>query len=94
MAKDLQFFLAKQLVLDNLNSLQMSLARAVEEGMIDFEDEYYNELLGLIEDGETVQSWDELLEVITRAKALEIDIVAWFSHHGRTTLSLSWPNRQ
>lgn len=93
MARDPQFTQAKEDAIDNLKAIQRSLIQCVEEGMIDLEDAYYNEVLGLLEDASIVDSWDELLEIITLAKTLEIDVAAWLSRHGRTSLSLPWPNR-
>jgi hypothetical protein len=93
MAKDNQFFTAKQSVLENLETLQISLVRSVDEGMIDPEDAYYNELLGLLQDAELADNWDDLSEAITRARSLEIDVAAWLARHGRTTVSLSWPKQ-
>jgi hypothetical protein len=37
------------------------------------------------------KSFPELQEVISQAKLLEMDIDAWLSRKGRTTLSLEWP---
>ena len=91
MVKDPQLILAKQTVFENLEAILVSLNRCVEEGMLDLENEYYNEVLGLLEDARTADSLDELREAIVRAKTLEIDIAAWMSRHGRTTLSFSWP---
>jgi len=91
MAKDQALFLAKQSLYENLETLQTSLMRCVEEGMIDLDDDYYNEVLGLIQDSETLKTWGELAEAVARGKALETDIAAWLSRHGKTTVSLSWP---
>lgn len=91
MAKDPQLLHAKQIVFENLEAIQTSLNRCVEEGMIDLGDAYYNEILGLLEDARTAEGWDELKEAIVRAQTLEVDIAAWMSRHGRTTLSFAWP---
>lgn len=93
MARDLKFLEAKDLVIENLDAIQLSLIRCVEEGMIDLEDFYYNEVLALIEEAAIVSGWDELLEVVAKGKTLEIDIAAWLAHQGRTTLSLPWPRK-
>jgi len=93
MVKDTQLLLAKQTILENLEAIQASLNRCVQEGMIDLDDDYYNEILGLIEDARTVDNWDELMEAVVRAKTLEIDIASWLSRHGRTTLSFNWPKK-
>ncbi len=79
-------------VIDNLEALKMSLQRCVNEGMLDVGDVYYNELIDLIDDAEIVQNWDELKEIVTRAKTIEVDIDAWLSIRGSTTISMIWPN--
>lgn len=78
-------------VLDNLEALQMKLQRCVNEGMLDEGDAYYNELLDFIEDAEIVTTWDELTEIVTRAKTIEVDLDAWLSIRGTTTISMIWP---
>lgn len=79
-------------VLDNLQALQMSLERCVNQGMIDEGEYYYNQLVDLISDAEIVKTWDELEEVIAKAKTIEIDLDAWLSVRGSTTISMLWPN--
>lgn len=95
MAKDkdaiLKFARAKGDTLENLEAIKTSLVRCIEEGMIDEDDAYYNELLGLIDDAHIIDTWEELAEIITKAKTLEIDVAAWLSFHGRTSVSLPWP---
>jgi hypothetical protein len=93
MAKDRRLTQAKQVVFHNLEDLQVNLSRSVAEGMVDLDDDYYNEVLGLLDDARTAENWDELMEAIVRAKTLEMDIAAWMSMHGRTTVSYSWPKR-
>lgn len=80
-------------VLDNLEALQFSLQRCVNEGMLDEGDAYYNELVDLIDDTEIITNWDELTEIITRAKTIEVDIDAWLSIRGNTTISMIWPTK-
>jgi hypothetical protein len=80
-------------VVDNLQALQMLLERCVNQGMIDEGEYYYNELVDLISDGEIVKNWDELAEIITRAKTIEVDIDAWLSLRGNTTISMIWPTQ-
>lgn len=79
-------------VTDNLRSLQMLLERCVDQGMIDAGEYYYNELVDLISDAEIVKNWDELQEIITKAKTIEVDIDVWLSSRGSTTISMLWPN--
>jgi len=96
MAKDspkFQFLEAKDTILENLEVLRTSLIFCVDEGMIDREDVLYNELLGLIDDVSVGKNWDEMEELIAKAKILEQDIAAWLSLHGKTSVSLPWPKR-
>ncbi len=93
MAKDHRLTQAKRAVFQNLEDIQVNLRRSVEEGMVDLDNDYYNEVLGLLEDARTAENWDELMEAIVRAKTMEMDIAAWMSMRGRTTVSYSWPKR-
>ena len=92
MTKDPKIVQAKDDILENLEAIQMILDRCVDEGMIDYESAYYNELSDLVKETHQATLWNELEEVITLAKTLETDIDAWLSVHGRTTVSLIWPN--
>lgn len=93
MAKDPQFSKAKETVVENLEAIKNSLVRCVEDGMIDTDDYFYNEVLGLLADASIVKSWDELVEAITKAKTLEVDIAAFLARKGRTSVSLPWPKK-
>jgi hypothetical protein len=96
MAKDqkvLEFMESRTDVVENLEAIQLNMSRCVEEGKIDLEDAYYNELLTLIDEAELSETWDELMEVVSKAKVLEIDVAAWLAGHGRTSVSLPWPKR-
>lgn len=91
MAKDLEFLKAKGNAVENLKAIQLNLTRCVDEGMIDLEDTYYNELISLIDEASLSKNWPELMEVVAKAKILEIDVAAWLSGHGQTSISLPWP---
>ncbi|MCL4419521.1 hypothetical protein M1146_05490, partial [Patescibacteria group bacterium] len=78
--------------LDNLQALRMLLERCVDEGMLDEGESYYNELVDLVSDAEILKTWDELAEIITKAKTIEIDIDTWLSVRGNTTISMQWPS--
>jgi uncharacterized protein YjgD (DUF1641 family) len=93
MTKDPKFSQAVSDVMDNLQVLQVALNRAVDEGMIDEGSSYYNELLDLLEDARIVKTWEELMEIISLAKTIEVDIDAWVSLRGATSISLSWPSQ-
>ena len=87
----LQFLESKSDTVENLKAIQMNLNRCVNEGMIDLEDTYYNELISLIDEASIAENWDELSEVISKAKVLEIDVAAWLAGQGQTSISLPWP---
>ncbi len=91
MAKDIDFLKAKGDTVENLKAIQLNLNRCVEEGMLDVEDTYYNELLSLIDEASLSKNWAELMEVVSQAKILEVDVAAWLAGHGQTSLSLPWP---
>lgn len=93
MAKDALFSEARKIVVHNLEAIQRSLVRCVEEGMLDPDSYFYNELLGFLADASIVKGWDELMEVVAKAKILEVDIAAWMSMKGRASLSLPWPKQ-
>ncbi len=89
--KILDFLEAKGDTVDNLKEIKQSLISCVDEGMVDLGDEYYNQLLVLLDEATISRTWDELAEVISKAKILEIDVAVWLANHGRTSLSLPWP---
>ncbi len=94
MAKDpkiAQFLKAKTDTIENLDAIQENLARCVGEGMVDSDDAYYNQLSVLGDEASIAATWEELEEVITKAKILEVDVAAWLSGHGQTSISLPWP---
>lgn len=89
--KLLEFLKFKSDVIDNLKAIQLNLSRATDEGMVDLEDDLYNQLLGLIDQASVSENWDEMREVIYRGKTLEADVDTFLSEHGQSTLSLPWP---
>lgn len=91
MKKDSKLLVAKDLFYKNVLHLKTELDRCVEEGMIDEEDHYYNELLDLMAASELLSSWDELEDAVEVAKILEVDVNTWLALKGRTTVSLEWP---
>jgi hypothetical protein len=61
MAKDggvLAFHAAKSDTIENLEAIKLNLSQCIDEGMIDFQDEYYNELLALIDEASISKNWD------------------------------------
>ncbi|MEN9654788.1 MAG: hypothetical protein RL235_900 [Chlamydiota bacterium] len=82
---------AKKMTIDNFNVLLAWLKQCVDDGLIDLGDEYYNEILNLLDQADLAKTPAELTEVITLGKILETDIDAWLVYHGRTSIALSWP---
>lgn len=93
MAKIPEYLKAKEDVVENLEAIRFSLNRCIQEGMIDENADHYNELLVLLDEAYISEGWDDLLEVITKAKTLEVDVAAWLSRHGRASVSLPWPKK-
>ncbi len=94
MAKDpniLAFLESRGDTVENLEAIRLNLSRCVDDGMVDLEDTYYNELLVLIDEASMSKNWEELMEVISKAKTLEVDVAVWLSNHGQTSISLPWP---
>lgn len=92
MKKDPLFKKAQNDTLDNLDVLEMSLDRCVDEGMLDPESAYHNKLEDLIEEARIAVSWDELQEVISLAKTFEEDVDTWLALHGKSSVELDWPH--
>lgn len=84
---------AKDAVLENLQALQFSLTRAVDQGMIDNDSAYENLILNLLDQALAIESWSGLEEIIFEAKILEEDIDTWLSLRGMTTIGLEWPGK-
>lgn len=93
MAKDPKLSEAKSDTIENLEAIRENLNRCVEGGMIDSHATYYNELLALADEAALAKDWEELEEVISKGKVLEVDIAVWLAGHGQTSLSLPWPRR-
>lgn len=94
MAKDpkiLEFLEARGDTADNIKAIMVNMTRCVDDGYIDLEDIFYNQLLALLDETDISENWDELEEVISKAKTLEIDVAAWLASHGQTSVSLPWP---
>jgi len=86
-----QFDTDKRDIILNLESIQVTLNVCIEQGMLDEDAQFYNELIELIDEARLVKTYPELEEVITKAKILEEDIDGWLSMNHRETLSISWP---
>lgn len=78
---------------ENLNAMSVQLDACINSGMTDYSSQYYNSLNELQDDIELIKTWDELDEIIIRAKTLENDFDTWLSLKGRSTIGLIWPNR-
>ena len=91
MAKDPDLWDAEEMVRENLESLRIYLINCVDEGMIDLGDELYNQIITFIEETSSISNWDDLSELIVRAKTLERDIDVWLSLTAAPAYRLSGP---
>ena len=82
---------AKEDMMENLAALELKVDQAVDQGMVDIDDGYHNELLALMDDAAVVETWPEMAEMISRSQTVETDVDTWLSIHGITTISLEWP---
>lgn len=87
----MNFSQTKKATKENLEAIKLILDECVNEGMLDTDAHFYNEILDFLSEAHLAKSFPELQEVISQAKLLEMDIDAWLSRKGRTTLSLEWP---
>ncbi len=90
--KEIQFIEFKEEIIDNLETLLERLDACLEGGMHDNDAIMHNQLLDLLDETTLAKESFELAEVISQAKTVEIDLDAWLSQKGRTTVSLFWPN--
>lgn len=81
----------RQITIVNLETIQITLSECVNDGILDEESQFYNELIELLDQARIVKTYPELAEVITKAKILETGIDAWLSMKRKETLSISWP---
>lgn len=89
--KNNKFFNDKDLVIENLRTLKISLEDLVDVGFSDPNDVIYNELLSMIDDAKGSDSELALSEVIERARVIETKLDSFYSHEGIETTELSWP---
>ena len=88
----IQLLQDKEDTIENLEAIQTTLLQCINQGMLDEEDRFYNEILDLIDEARIIKTYPELAEVISKGKTLETDIDAWLSMHQRETGSLLWPS--
>jgi hypothetical protein len=81
----------KENTIENLETIQMTLTECINEGMLDEEDHFYNEILVLLDEAVLIKTYPELAEVVSKGQTLETDIDAWLALHQRETLSIVWP---
>ena len=87
------FFQLREDVLERLDFLRKSILECLGEGYVGPEDSFYNQCLALIDDAHILDNWDEMDELVTRAKLLETDVATWLALKGRTSVSIEWPHR-
>lgn len=85
---------AKDDVTENLEAIRTNLSRCMESRMVDDPNAtYYNEVVDLIDEASVAKDWDELEEIIEKAKTLEVDVAVWLARYGQTSIALPWPHR-
>lgn len=85
------FYKYQSQIIDNLENLQVTLQSFEDLGMEDLDDVIYNEILDLIDETKSVDTFEDLSEIITRAKTIETKIDIWSSKEGIENLELEWP---
>src|SRR5438128_1517448 len=63
-SEKLDFGKARGDTVENLRAIRAALARCIEEGMLDVESAYYNQILSFIDQANLSRNWAELEEVI------------------------------
>lgn len=86
-----EFLKAKELVIENLETLQFRISNYEDQGMIDEGSTLYNEAISIIDQTELCHSFAELDEMIIKGKEVEHNIDTWVSLHGGSTYELTWP---
>lgn len=89
--KDPTFVKTRDDILDNLQAMTVQLDACIDSGLIDYGCDYYNTLSELQDDIGVAKTWNELEEIVTRAKTLEKDFDTFLSLKGKSTIGLSWP---
>ncbi len=87
------FFTSKEYAVENLEMLRKAILSCLNAGLTGPEDSFYNQCLSLMDDARIVENWDEMEDLVTRAKLLESDISTWLAIYGQTTISLVWPQK-
>lgn len=90
--KNERFLKIKEGILSNLDTLLFNLENCVESGMVDDGSSMYNTLEDLIDQISSVDTKEELEEVISQAKIIERQIDGWLATQGQTSVSLTWPS--
>jgi len=82
----------KDQMLDNMDILMTKIDICTESGMLDEDSSLHNQVYGLREDTDEVETALELGEIINRCKPVEITLDRFLSAKGQTTIVLTWPD--
>jgi hypothetical protein len=86
-----KFLEKREEVLNNLDVLMFNLEKCEDAGMIDLDSEIYNKIDELIEEVNSIDTLEELEELVSQGKGIESKIDMWLNTQGETTIGLSWP---
>lgn len=89
--KNIKFLEKADQISSNINLLIFNLENCVEAGMLDDGSSYYNTLEDLMDQITSIDTHEELEEIISQAKIIERQIDSWLATHGQTSISLTWP---
>jgi hypothetical protein len=90
-SKNVKFLKIKEDILDNLDILIFNLENCVDAGMLDDGSAIYNTLEDLSDQINSIDTNEELEEIISQAKIIERQIDGWMATQGQTSISLTWP---
>jgi hypothetical protein len=85
------FYKYQAQILDNLDNLRINLQNCEDLGMLDMDEVIYNEIVDLIDETKSVDTIEDLSEIITRAKTLETRVDSWFAKEGIENIEFNWP---
>lgn len=74
-----------------LRIIETRIDICVENGMIDQDSILYNKTDDLVDDAKVVETPFELMEIVNKAKVIEINLDRWLVSKGQTTIGLPWP---
>jgi len=87
-----KFVAAREEVLNNLSTIQMTIEECTEDGMSDPNSRLYNQVIDLISQAQTAKDVSELDLAITKGKDIEAMVDEWLAEQGTSSYELTWPD--